>query len=137
MSFAFADLNWIAIVVSIVVAQIISTLWFTVVFGEAWAKEYGSSSRQEHTKEVPGYTYAVGVISTAILVIAIALLQKALSITTLSGALSLGFVLAVGICAATMLPGQAFLRRYRVFAIAAGSQVVLILVVSMILGFWQ
>lgn len=137
MSFAFADFNWLAIVVSIVVGQIISTLWFTVIFGDPWAKEYGASSSQEHTKELPFYTYIVGLISTAVLTITIALLQKSLSVSTFGGALTLGLALAIGICVATILPGQAFLRRYRVFAIAAGSQVVLILVISIILALWQ
>ena len=137
MSFAFADLNWLAIVVSIVVGQILSTVWFTVIFGEPWAREYGASSSQEHTKELPFYTYIVGILSTAVLTLTIALLQKSLSISTVASALSLGLTLAIGICVATILPGQAFLKRYRVFAIAAGSQAVLILVISIILALWQ
>lgn len=137
MSLDFGSLNWFAILLSIVVGQVISTVWFTALFGDPWARAYGAESKEQHTKEVPMYTYAVGLLSTAVLTISIALLQRAMSISTIGGALLLGIVLAIGICCATMLPGQAFLKRYSVFLIAAGSQSAMLLVISIILALWQ
>lgn len=137
MSLDFSSLNWLAIVVSIVIGQVISTVWFTALFGDAWARAYGAESKQQHTKEVPPYTYGVGLLSTAVLTISIALLQRAISISSIGGALVLGLVLAIGICCATILPGQAFLKRYPVFLMSAGSQSVMILVISIILALWQ
>ena len=122
---------------SVVAAQLISTVWFTVLFGERWAAEYGAATRQQHTKEVPGYTYGVGLLCTVVLVLSIASLQRALSIESAGSALGFGLFVAVGLCIATGLPGQAFLKRWRVFLIAYGSQTVMILAISFILALWR
>lgn len=137
MSLDFGSLNWLAILVSIVIGQVISTVWFTALFGDPWARAYGAESKQQHTKEIPPYTYGVGLLSTAVLTISIALIQRDMSISTIGSALLLGLVLAIGICCATILPGQAFLKRYPVFLMTAGSQSVMILVISIILALWQ
>lgn len=137
MSLDFASINWLAVVASIVVGQVISTVWFVALFGELWAAEYGAASKEEHTKDVPGYTYAVGLLSTATLVLSLAVLQSALGVDTVGAALRLGLFVAVGFCGATMLPGQAFLKRWRVFAIAFGSQTAMILAISIVLAVWK
>ncbi|MFK7846021.1 MAG: hypothetical protein AB8G77_12035 [Rhodothermales bacterium] len=62
LDFSFSELNWLAIVVSIIAGQIVSTIWFVALFGEPWAKEYGAASKQQHSKEIPPYTYAVGLV---------------------------------------------------------------------------
>lgn len=137
MTLDFGSLNWLAILVSIIAGQIISTLWFTVLFGEPWARAYGAASKQQHTKEIPPFTYGVAILSTALIAISIALLQQALAIGTVSSALLLGLILAVGICSASILPGQAFLKRLPVFLMTAGVQSVMILVISVILTLWR
>lgn len=137
MEFGFESFNWLAIVASVIVGQIISTVWFTALFGNAWATEYGATSKQQHTKEIPGYVYGVGLVCTIILVISIAALQQALAITSIGSAIGLGLFVAIGFCAATGLPGQAFLKRWRVFLIAYGSQTVMILAISIILAIWK
>ena len=134
MSFDLAALNWIAVLVGIVAGQVVSTVWFVVLFGEPWAREYGAPNKQQHTKEVPGYTYGIGVLCTAALTISLALLQAALSITTVGAALGLALFVAVGFCIATGVPGQAFLKRWRVVVLAYGSQTVMIVVISLILA---
>ena len=48
-----------------------------------------------------------------------------------------GLLVAVGFCLATMLPGQVFLDRWTVFLIAGGSQTVMIVVITAILGGWR
>lgn len=134
MEIEFAALNWWGVLVGVIAGQVVSTIWFVVLFGEPWAREYGASSKQEHTKEVPPYTYGVGLLCTVLLVLSLALLQKALAITTVAGALHLGIFVSVGFCIATGVPGQAFLRRWRVALIAYGSQTAMILVISTVLA---
>ena len=57
MSFEFSQVNWLSVFVCFVIGQVFLTLWFTVLFGEPWAKAYNPSmSKAEHTKEVPGFT---------------------------------------------------------------------------------
>ncbi len=137
MQLDLSALNWGAVAVSVIAGQIISTLWFTALFGKPWAQEYGASSPQEHTLDIPKYTYGVQLLCTIVLVISLALLQQALSVQTASAALQVGAFVAIGFCIATGLPGQAFLRRWRVAAIALGSQVAMILGISLIFGLWQ
>jgi len=136
MSLDLAQLNWAAIGVATVLAQLISTVWFVVLFGEPWAREYGASSKQQHTKEVPPYTYGVGLLCTFTLVLSLALLQTALSVSSIGAALQLGLFVAVGFCIATGVPGQAFLRRWGVAWIALGSQTVMIIASSVVLAMW-
>ena len=104
-----------------------------VLFGEPWAREYGAQSKQQHTKEVPPYTYGVGLLCTATLVVALALLQRALGVSTVGAALGLAAFVSVGFCIATGVPGQAFLRRWRVAVIAYGSQTAMIFSISLAL----
>lgn len=133
MELDLTALNWLAILIAVIAGQVVSTIWFVILFGEPWARAYGAKDKKQHTKEVPGYTYAVGVLCTAALVIAIAVLQNALAVKTLGSALQLGLFLSVGFCIATGVPGQAFLRRWNVAVIAYGSQVAMILVISTVL----
>jgi len=52
----FSQLNWLAVLARVIVCQILSTVWFVVLFGDAWAKEYGAADKKQHTAEIPGYT---------------------------------------------------------------------------------
>lgn len=137
MIFDFASFNWLAIIASIVLGQVISTIWFVVLFGEPWAKEYGVASKQAHTQEIPGYTYGVGLLCTVVLVLSIAALQQMLVIESVRGALGVGLWVAIGLCVATGLPGQAFLKRWRAFLIAYGCQCAMILAISIMLVMWR
>ena len=137
MALDFSGINWLAVLASIVAGQVISTLWFTVIFGEPWAKEYGAPSRREHTKEVPGYTYGVQALCTVVTVLGLALLQRWLSVESVGAALGSGLFVAIAFVAVNILPGQAFLKRWRVAALTAGCQSTMILAISLILGVWR
>ena len=134
MSLNFADLNWVAILVCVIVGQVLLTLWFTVIFGDPWAKAYGAASRAEHTKAVPPWTYGIGLAGVILVTVGTALLQAVLGVTGLGGGLGLGLFLAVFIVVAAIVPGYAFLRKLDGGVIAAGSQAMLVIVVSAILG---
>ena len=137
MEIPFAEFNWLAIIASIIAGQVISTVWFVPLFGEPWAQEYGATDRQSHTSEIPGYTYGVQIACTIIMVLTVATLQKWLGTNTFGGGLSLGLLLAIGLVLATGIPGQAFLKRWRVAALASGCQAVMIIAISIILAVWQ
>lgn len=132
-----SDVNVLAVIVSIVAGQILSTLWFTVLFGDPWAAEYGAESRQQHTAEIPGYTYGVQLLCTVVLTLSLAVLQRMVGVDSVMGGMGLGAFVAVGFMAATLLPGQAFLKRWNTAWIAGGSQAAMIMVISMILAAWR
>ena len=137
MDWSLSELNWAAVLVSVVVGQIVSTVWFVALFGEPWAQEYGAANKKQHTQEIPGYTYGVQVLCTICTVLTLALLQQWLGVDSAGEAIQLGLLVAVGFCIATGLPGQAFLKRWRVAAIALGCQTVMIVAISVVLGLWQ
>ena len=138
MMIDFGQLNWLAIGVSFVVGQVYLTVWFTAIFGEPWAKAYDpTKTKKEHTKEVPGYTYAIGALCTFLLVLGIATLQAGLGVDSVGAGLGLGTFLAITLALATMIPGYAFLRRWNALVLAAGSQVTLVLILSVILAVWK
>ena len=136
MELHLSELNAFAIIASVIAAQVVSTVWFVVLFGEPWAREYGAASKQEHTKEIPGYTYGVQLLCTVALTGSLAVLQRAAGVESLVDGLVLGAIAAVGLCIANILPGQAFLKRWRVAAITGGCQSAMILVISAILAAW-
>ncbi len=129
--------NWMAILACIVIGQAFLTTWFVVIFANPWAKVYGVQTKQEHMNEIPGYTYAIGLVCTALLTMGIASLQAALSVTTAVEGAQLGLLLAVTIGLATALPGYAFLKRWKALALAMGSQMILLLLISVILAVWH
>ena len=131
-----SDINVLAVIVSIVAGQILSTLWFTVLFGEPWAKEYGADSRQQHTSEIPGYTYGVQLLCTVVLTLSLAVLHRMVGVASLTDGLGIGLFVAIGFNVTNLLPGQAFLKRWRVAAITAGNQSAMIIVISAILAAW-
>ncbi len=134
MEIAFSDINWIAIVVAVVAGQVLLTLWFTLLFGEPWAKAYGAEDRAAHTKAVPGSVYGVGLACMVLLVIGTELLHQAAGITNLGGGLIFGLIAALAYGIATVLPGYCFLLKADAGRLAAGSQATAILVVSVILS---
>ena len=133
MGMNYGDINWIAILACVIAGQVFLTLWFAVLFGEPWAKAYGAADKAQHTKEIPGYTYGIGALCVLLVSLGLAVLQKALVTTTLGGAIGLGVFVAIHFCIATAVPGYAFLRRWSACALAVGSQVVLIVLLSVIL----
>lgn len=138
MNLQFELINWPAIGVCFIVGQVFLTVWFTVLFGTPWAKAYNpTKTKAEHTKEVPGYTYAIGAICMIALVLGLALLQIALGVKTLGAGLGLAAFVSITLVLTTMLPGYAFLRRWNAFILAATSQVTLIFILNVILALWQ
>ena len=137
MNLDFSSLNWFAIVTCLVFGQAFLSLWFIVLFGTPWAKEYGVNDKKQHTKEIPGYTYGVQAFCTLLLVVGIAIMQSILGIQSLQSGVVFGLFVAVFYSIATALPGYIFLKRMNAFYMAQGSQAILILVASVILSVWK
>jgi len=72
-----------------------------------------------------------------IFVVSLALLHRALGVDSILDAMQVGALVTVGFSVATGLPGQAFLKRWRVAGIAYGSQAAVILGISIILSAWR
>lgn len=137
MSDALAGSGWLPIVAAVVTGQIVSTVWFVALFGDGWAREYGAATRAEHTRQIPPYTYAIGLACTALLTMGLAWLHARLGIETVGGALALGGSVTVFFAVAAALPGYAFLKRWKAFAYAQGCQAAMILAISVVLAVFR
>ncbi len=137
MTIALTELNWLTIIAAVVLGQVILTLWFTVLLGDAWARAYGAESRAEHTKAVPGSAYGIGALCTLLMTLSIAIIQQAAGVAGFSGGLIFGIIAAVGFGFATVFPGYGFLVKQDAGAIAAGSQAAAIFCISILLAVWQ
>jgi cation transport ATPase len=132
MELSFNSLNWLAII-----ACVVLPVGFASRVGAPWAKAYGAADKKSHAREVPGYTYAVGLLCMILLTVGLAVLQRGLAVASLGDGLTLGLFVAVAFCIATALPGYAFLRRWSAFFLAIGAQIILIMILSAILSVWQ
>lgn len=137
MNLDLTSLNWIAIGVCLVVGQIFLSIWFIVIFGTPWAKEYGVQDKKQHTKEIPGYTYGIQAVCTLMLILGLAIMQSMIGIKSLLDGLLLGLFVAFFYVIATALPGYIFLKRTNAFLMAIGSQAILVLILSIILAVWK
>ncbi|MCR9137957.1 MAG: DUF1761 domain-containing protein [Alphaproteobacteria bacterium] len=136
MDLDFGNLNWLAILLSVVIGQVVLTVWFAVLFAEPWARAYGAADKAEHTKDIPAYTYGIGVACMVLLTVGLALFQQSVGVQSFGGGLATGIFVALFFALATALPGYAFLKKLDAAAIAIGSQCVVILIVSCILAIW-
>ena len=133
---SFSDLNWLAILACVIIGQIVLTVWFAVIFKQPWAEAYGVDDPAQHTREVPGYTYGVGLACMILLTLGLALFQSALGVRGVGAGIGFGVAVALFFCVATALPGYAFLRRWSAGKLAIASQCVVILILSIILAVW-
>ncbi len=138
MDFAFGEINWLAVLACVVAGQVLLTIWFVALFAAPWAKAYGGEgmTKQQHTKEVPPWTYGVGAACVLALSIGISLLQAGLGVDGVGDALTLACFVSVGLFVPMALPAYAFLKKWDAFVIGAGSQVALVFAVSAILAVW-
>lgn len=137
MTLDLSSLNWLAIGTCLVFGQAFLSVWFIVLFGTPWAKEYGVEDKKQHTQEIPGYTYGIQALCTLLLVVGLAIMQSLLGIDTLKAGVIFGLFVTVFCSLATALPGYIFLKRTKAFLMAMGSQAILILVASTILAIWK
>jgi hypothetical protein len=133
----FDGVNWLAILTCVVVGQVLLTIWFVALFPKPWAREYGVSDPKEHTKAVPGYTYAIGALCVLLLSLGMAGVQAGLGVDTAGKGALFGVYVALLFSITTALPGYAFLERYRAFLLAMGAQAVLVVALSTLLAAWH
>lgn len=95
----FFEINWLGIAASTVALTVVGGLWFTVVFGRAYAVALGREG-QPATKPAP--LFIVGPLFCSLVTsIAMAFLVKALHLETLTDGLLFGCVVGLGLLAPT------------------------------------
>lgn len=132
----FHDVNWLAVLVSGIAWFVLGSVWYTVLFGKAWARLVGIDT------ENPGGNMALIFGATLVLeVLASTLLAGLLhlaGIETLAGGLHLGALIGVGIVLPVVAINNLYQRKSPALtAIDAGHMTVGLAIAGMILGAWR
>lgn len=133
---AFAGVNWLAVVVSTVLAFFLGGLWYSkVLFGNAWMQEVGLTEEALNSANTPrtfGGTFVLQLLATAAL--AAFLGSEASWLQGLYTGLWVGIFWVSTAYGVTYLFEQ---RSLRLFFINAGYYVVLYAIIGTILGAWH
>ena len=141
MEFDFGELNYLAIVVGVVYNMVLGALWYSpILLGKPWMAATGITMEgiEEAGKGEQYKGYAIAVVVSIVLVLALALLTQGLGIDEPLDGLVLGLVAGVGLVAASQAPNYSFEgRSLRLFLINLGYSVVGFAVIGVLLASWQ
>jgi len=140
-------LNWLAIVVSVVVAFLVGGLWYGPLFGKVWKKEMGVPLDAKPTGSEMGKSLSLNVIGTFLIAFVLAhdvlgWRPSAWNAGADAPPAVYGFFAAffawLGFMVPVLLNGVAFERKsWRLFFINAAHQFVSLQIIGMILTFWR
>ena len=128
------DLNWVAVLAAVVLAQVLGFLWYgNVLFGKAWAAAQGKTM-EEIGEEGGSMGYIYALIAAAVSIIVLANVLMWANVSDLTGALMTAFIVWLGFIATTMALNTAFeMRGWTLWMINAGYQVVNLLIAATVL----
>lgn len=81
----FKNINWIAILISVVLLEALGFLWYGPVLGEAWSAAYRDSIGRDPDMTNIAVTQSLGMVNTLILVIGLAWIFARLGVSSLAG----------------------------------------------------
>jgi hypothetical protein len=97
---AMTRINWLAVLAATFTTTVVGGLWFTFLFGKAYATVLG---RAYDPKAKPAPIFIVGpMVCSLITTITSATLMKALNVTSVGDGISFGTVVGLGYLVATM-----------------------------------
>ncbi|HEX2027802.1 MAG TPA: DUF1761 domain-containing protein [Nitriliruptorales bacterium] len=133
-----SDLNWLAVVVATVAYFLLGSLWYTVLFGRAWARASGVEFAEE---EAPSPAiYLAPLLAYLVSAIATAMLASVTGSDTYADGVVLGLVVGVGYAVMFAFVSAVFDRRPQPnvwFAINASFNLVGLLIVAIIVSVWD
>jgi Protein of unknown function (DUF1761) len=129
----FDGINFLAVFVSAVVYFMIGFVWYSVLFGELWGKETGTSGQE---KPKPG-ALAGQFISTFIFALGIAILLKLNGIYGVSGGMYAAALVTVFFAIPINSGNFFFTGKKKLFLLDVCERAIGSLVVGIILGLWR
>jgi hypothetical protein len=132
---SFYEINWLAVVVSIVLSFALGALWHSVLFKKSWSEDSGSIyNSQNHGN--PAVIFGLSGILHVVLVIGLAMFIGQHDNFS-SGALKGLFISIVWISTSIGVTYIFVGRTFRLFLIDAGFYVVFLSLAGMLLGAWH
>jgi hypothetical protein len=133
-------INYLAVLVSAVVAFAIGGLWYSpVLFAKQWVNAHGFTEEQmKEMQKGAGKAYGISILCQLLIALAIAIIVSYVNLAWFVQGLKLGllvwggFALPLGLMAAMFTD-----RKMAVFLIDAGYQLVYLLVMAVIITVWK
>jgi len=141
MPFHLDGVNFLAVLVSALVAFLVGGAWYTALFGKFWVKLHGYTPEQVkemQARRPPPVFFGGMFVSYLVLALVVALLLTGLQEKTLLAGVALGVLLWVGPAAAIAFTGHlAGDKPLAVYLIDVGCQLVYLVLMGAILGAWR
>lgn len=137
MDIDFAEINYIAVIVAIIVQYAGGAVWFGV-FANPWLAGIGKSKEEIPSGGAAWKSYVIALICSALTVIVLAVIFQGLGGAHLIDGLVLGLVCGIGFVATALAAQFTFEQRsLKLYLLDAGYPVLGLAVAGAILGVWQ
>ena len=130
-------INWLAVLVAVVAAQVLGFLWYGPLFSKQWMAALGRT-QEEIRAEGPGPAMIIGIVHSILNAVALAIMLTMSATPDLSSGIKLGLLASVGFAAITVVTQAAYEKRPPTTTwLYCGFLIVSITVMGAILGAWQ
>ena len=134
--FDLGGINWLAVLVSVVAAQVLGFLWYGPLFGRQWMTAMGTT-REQVQEEGPGLAIIVGVVGSVLNALGIALILTTADTPDVVNGIKVGLLTSIGFAAAAVITNSMFEhRRPMLMWLYAAYLVISITMMGAILGAW-
>ena len=128
------ELNYLAVVVAVVAALVVSVLWYTVFGKQLEALGSGAAN----VSRSPALVMLVELVRSLVVAVVVAGLAAQLEITSWTGAVGLGLALWIGF-PVVLLAGSVFHERvpWKLAAVHSGDWLVKLIMIAVLVGVWH
>jgi hypothetical protein len=132
------EINYLAVLVSGILAMVVGSLWYGPLFGNIWMKEEGFTE-EDLTKDFnPAKTYGLTFIAALVVVYVLARVLGYIGAEGVVEGLRTAFLCWLGFIAATKMTNYLFERKtLKLFLINAFYHLVNLVIASVILSVWK
>ncbi len=132
------SINYLAVIVSGILAMPIGALWYGPLFSKSWMKEVGYTEEDLKKDFNPGKTYGLAVVGHILMAFVLAYLFALTGAETMMRGFQIGISAWFGFIFLTMFINGLFERRsFKLLMINSGYQLVNIIVFTIVLILWR
>ncbi len=138
MEIAFGDINYLAVAAAIILNMVLGALWYGPLFGKPWMALNNLTMEMIKEQGSPIKQYAVAVIASVIISLAIAFVAEAAGVANAAEGAMLGAIMSVGLVATAFGTSYMFeSKALRHYLINAGYPVAGAVLIGTLIGAWQ
>ena len=128
------EINWLAVLVAVVAAQVLGFLWYGPLFQKTWIAALGKSREEIEPNQV---ALVVSVVASALAAIGIAIILTMSNTPDLPSGIKIGALAAIGFAVPTIITQTLYEDRSMTLGwIYSGYMLVALLAMGAILGAW-